>query len=153
MKTQAYTLLELIFVIIIIGILAGTGFYYFKPHYLQNDRDFLELQLNTVRYEGLNYDKRSPSSTGMDYSVGCIAKSDFFTPRTTIDKHYKVHAALTLTPNENILCFDTLGRLHSGTDANKTTQSSLFSSDVVITLRYNNEEKNITIDHISGDLR
>jgi len=153
MKKEAYTLLELIFVIIIIGILVGTGFYYFKPHYLQNDKDFLELQLNRVRYEGLNYDKRNPSSTGMDYSIGCIAKSDFFISHSTIDKHYKKHATVTLTPDENTLCFDTLGRLHKGTDGNKTTQSSLLSSDIVITLKYNNEEKNITIDHISGDLR
>ncbi len=152
MKQKAYTLIELIFVIVIIGILSGTGFYYFKPHYLQNDRDFLELQLNTTRYEGINYDKRNPSGS-MDYSIGCIAQSDFFTPRTTIDQHYKVHATFTLTPNENILCFDTLGRLHDGTDANKTTLNSLLSTDIVITLRYNNEEKNITIDHFSGDLR
>ena len=153
MRRKAFTLLELIFVIVIIGILAGTGFYYFQPHYLQNDRDFLELQLNTVRYEGLNYDKRNPSSRGMDYSVGCIAQSDFFTARTTIGKHYKAHAGFTLTPNENILCFDTFGRLHNGTDTNKTTQSSLLNNNVVITLRYNNKEKNITIDHFSGDLR
>jgi len=152
MKTKAFTLIELIYVIVIIGILAGTGFYYFKPHYLQNDRDFLELQLNTVRYEGLNYDKRSPSAS-MDYSVGCIAQSDFFTPHSTIGKHYKKHATFTLTPDENILCFDTIGHLHNGTDTNKTTQISLLSSDVVITLRYNNKEKNITIDHFSGDLR
>jgi len=153
MKTKAFTLLELIFVIIIIGILVGIGFYYFKPHYLQNDKGFLELRLNTVRYEGLNYDKRGAPSADMNYSIGCIAKSDFFTTRTTIDKHYKAHATPTLTPDENILCFDTLGRLHNGTDNNKTTQSSLLSSNVVITLDYNNEEKNITIDYFSGDLR
>jgi len=152
MKTKAFTLIELIYVIVIIGILAGTGFYYFKPHYLQNDRDFLELQLNTVRYEGLNYDKRSPSAD-MNYSIGCIAKSVFFTSNSTIDKHYKKHATVTLTPDESILCFDTLGRLHTGTDANRTTQNSLSHSDVVITLDYNGEEKNITIDHFSGDLR
>ncbi|MEN4046105.1 prepilin-type N-terminal cleavage/methylation domain-containing protein [Sulfurimonas sp. NWX367] len=152
MRTKAYTLIELIFVIIIIGVLAGTGFYYFKPHYLQNDRDFLELQLNTTRYEGLNYDKRNPSGS-MDYTIGCIAQENFFTDRTTIDTHYKVHAVFTVTPNENILCFDTLGRVHNGTDGNKTTQNSLLASDIVITLSYNNEEKNITIDHFSGDLR
>ena len=152
MKKQAYTLLELIFVIIIIGILAGTGFYYFKPHYLQNDKDFLELKLNTVRYEGLNYDKRSPSAD-MNYSIGCIAKSYFFTLNSTVDKHYKQHATVTLHPDKSILCFDTLGRLYTGTDANKTKKGSLASSDIVITLQYNNEEKNITIDHISGDLR
>ena len=152
MKTKAFTLLELIFVIIIIGVLVGTGFYYFKPHYLQNDRDFLELKLNTVRYEGLNYDKRSPSAD-MNYSIGCIAKSDFFTSHSTIDKHYKQHATVTLTPDEDVLCFDTLGRLHDGTDGNKTTKSSLLSSDIVITLEYKNEEKNITIDHFSGSLR
>jgi len=152
MKREAYTLIELIFVIIIIGILVGTGFYYFKPHYLQNDRDFLELQLNTVRYEGLNYDKRNPSSN-MDYSIGCIAKNDFLTSNSTIDKHYKKHATVTLSPDEDTLCFDTLGRLYNGEDANKTTQNSLLGSDVVITLHYNHKDKNITIDHFSGDLR
>ena len=152
MKTKAFTLIELIYVIVIIGILVGTGFYYFKPHYLQNDRNFLELQLNTVRYEGLNYDKRSPSAD-VNYSIGCIAKSDFFTSRSTVDKHYKKHATVTLTPDESILCFDTLGQLHTGSDANQTEKDSLSSSDIVITLDYNHEEKNITIDHISGDLR
>jgi len=152
MKTEAYTLLELIFVIIIIGILAGTGFYYFKPHYLQNDKDFLQLQLNTIRYEGLSYDKREPLGN-MNYSIGCISKNDFLVSSSTIDTHYKKHATVTLTPNEDTLCFDALGRVHNGTDGNQTTTSSLLSSDIVITLEYNNEEKNITIDHFSGDLR
>ncbi|WP_457748858.1 type II secretion system protein [Sulfurimonas sp.] len=152
MKKKAYTLIELIFVIVIIGILAGVGFYYFKPHYLQNDRDFVELKLNTVRYEGLNYDKRNPSSN-MDYSIGCITKNDLLTSEGTIDKHYKTHSTISLSPNENILCFDTLGRVHDGTDGNKTTQDSLLTQDILITLHYNNKEKNITIDHFSGDLR
>ncbi len=152
MIKKAYTLIELIFVIVIIGTLTGVGFYYFKPHYLQNDRDFVELKLNTVRYEGLNYDKRIPSAT-MDYSIGCIAKSDLLTAGGSIDKHYKAHATITLTPDKSVLCFDVLGRLHDGEDGNKTTQDSLLSQDITIQLDYNNEEKNITIDHLSGDLR
>jgi len=152
MKARAFTLVELIFVIVIIGILSGIGFYSFDPHYLQNDRDFVELKLNRVRYEGLNYDKRNPSSD-MNYSIGCIAKDELLTADGTIDKNYKSHAILTLTPDQNILCFDTFGRLHDGTDNNKTTQNSLLTQNVVISLEYNSKEKNITIDYISGDLR
>lgn len=155
MRTKAFTLLELIFVIVIIGILVGTGFYYFKPHYLQNDRDFLELKLNTVRYAGVNYDKRNPSLgiQEINYSIGCISKDDFFQSQGTVDQHYKKHATVTLNPNKDILCFDTLGRVHIGTDANKTEEDSLATSDIIITLAYNGEEKNITIDRFTGDLR
>ncbi len=152
MIKKAYTLIELIFVIVIIGILSGVGFYYFKPHYLQNDYDFVKLKLNTVRYEGLNYDKRVPSET-MNYSIGCIAKDDLLSADGTIDKHYKAHALLTLTPDESVLCFDVFGRLYNGTDGNKTTQSSRLSQNLIIQLNYNNEEKNITIDCLSGYLR
>ncbi len=153
MIKKAYTLVELIFVIVIIGILSGVGFYSFKPHYLQNDYDFVKLKLNTVRYEGLNYDKRISSLGNVDYSIGCIAKDDLLSADGTIDKQYKAHAKLTLNPNEDTLCFDTMGRLYNGTDNNKSTLHSRLQQNLIIQLQYNNEENNITIDYLSGYLR
>jgi len=154
MKKRAYTLIELIFVIVIIGILTSVGFYYFKPHYLQNDKDFLELQLNTTRYQAINFDKRN--SSDLNYSIGCIATDNFLKADSTIDQYYKSHANITIAePYQDIetLCFDIYGRLHDGTDGNKTTQNSLLKQNIVITLSYNDENTTLTIDYNTGSLR
>ena len=147
MKKEAFTLLELIFVVMLIGILSGIGFYSFKPHYLRNDINFVLMKLEETRYQGMDYDKSRLSSGD---STGCISidalnKSD--------DAAYKFHSTLKNRPFE-VLCFDTLGRDHNGTqDSNTTTIDSLVHQNLTLVYGYNGEEANISIDYLSGNIR
>jgi prepilin-type N-terminal cleavage/methylation domain-containing protein len=126
MKT-AYTLIELLFVIVIIGVLSGVGFYNFKPAYLQNDAHMVKMKIEQVRYEAIHYDRVLGEESS---EIGCIDLASLQNSTSTIDKNYKFHA--TINPNSGKICFDIFGRLDGDS-----------SSDTNITLSY--QDNNITL--------
>jgi prepilin-type N-terminal cleavage/methylation domain-containing protein len=147
MKKEAFSLLELIFVLVIIGVLSGVGLYSFKPHYLRDDTNFVLLKLQDTKYKALSYDK-SLNDGDINGSIGCIdlQKLNDVYDKKTKSNNYKFHSTITPPSDLNILCFDTYGRIYNGeNDDNATTLESLIYNNVIITLDYGNEEKNITI--------
>jgi prepilin-type N-terminal cleavage/methylation domain-containing protein len=155
MKKEAFTLIELIFVIVIIGILSSVAINSFKPHHLRNDINFVLMKLEETRYKAIGYDKSL--SSGLDYTIGCISINNLNDTHVTKTKTnaYKFHASFdmaSITPN--IICFDTLGKVHDGEiDQNKTTLGSLLPNDVNLTYKYNNKAGSLIIDHFSGSIR
>jgi len=124
---NAYTLIELLFVIVIIGILSGVGMYSFQPAYLQNDANMIVLKVEQKRYEAIHYDKLLGEEGST--TVGCVDFAELINPESSIDKNYKFHA--TVTPDSGTVCFDILGRLDTNSDENIT----LTYQNKTITLR------------------
>ncbi len=149
---KAFNLTELIFVLVIIGILTGVGFYSFKPNYLRNDTNFVLMKLENIRYSAIGYDKKLENLGSIDYSIGCINIRDLNkTADNTKSKNYKFHSAIDVSPAIEILCFDNLGRIHKGEDDNnRTTLDSLLTSYVIITLKYQDENSTIILNSQSG---
>jgi len=141
MMKKAYTLVELIFVIVIIGILSGVGFYSFDPHYVRNDANIVLMKLEKSRYEAMHYDKRLADSNTKS-SVGCIDLSTLKdTNSSTIDQNYKFHS--DITPNTGTICFDIFGRSKSENDENitisyqnKTVQLNILKNSGYIDIIY-----------------
>jgi len=52
MIKKAFTLIELVFVIVIIGIITGVGLNSFKTNYLLNDTNFIALKLKMLSFRG-----------------------------------------------------------------------------------------------------
>ena len=146
---KAVTLIELIFVLVIIGILSGVAINSFKPHHLRNDINFVLMKLEQTRYKAMGYDKSLPSSD-INYSIGCIEVDDL---NQSDDSAYTFHANLQNKPL-NVICFDLFGRVHDGdVDENKTTLDSLQNQDINLTYQYNDEQKSIIIDYLTGHIR
>ncbi|MFC2074318.1 type II secretion system protein [Campylobacterota bacterium] len=141
---KAYTLLELIFIIVIIGVLAGVASTTYKPDYLKSDINYITLKIKKAQYSGIGYEHKvfGTDDAPADYINGCIKlnKTDLEDKATDGKAAYKLNAEFE---DAGTLCFDAKGRPHTD-DFNGLPWSK------VIDLSYNGETKSITISAVSG---
>lgn len=134
MKRYAFSLIELIFVIVLIGVLSGIGFYMSRPDTTRQDAQYTLLKLKEARYRAIGYDALDPAGC---VTLTAAALSNNETPRHEIKS--------TLTPNGTTVCFDGMGRPHNG---NSISLNTLMGTDLNIT--FVDGDKNSTIRLYSG---
>lgn len=125
---KAFTLLELIFVIVLIGVLSGIAFYMNRPNYAQQDTQYVLLKLKEARYRAIGYD-------GLQ-AENCVDLNE-----TAVD------IKSNISPKNKMICFDGLGRPHDG---NSTALSTLLPSDMNITFTKNTHSSTILLYKQSG---
>jgi len=144
---KAFTLIELIFVVVIIGVLAGVASSSFKSDYLSADAEFIALKIKQAQYKGIGYEHKvfNTDTAPVDYSNGCINLEKTALEDSSVDG--KVTYALHVDAfDAGIICFDAKGRPHD-TDFSPST---LRNDTKVITLSYNGKTKDISILSLSG---
>lgn len=129
MSRYAFSLIELIFVIVLMGVLTGIGFYYSRPDYARQDAQYTLLKLKEARYRGIGFEGNLPE--------GCVTLTAAALSSGDAPSH-QIRSTIT-TPLQTI-CFDTLGRPHNGNDI---TLTSLRTVDTNISFAYGG--KSITI--------
>lgn len=144
---KAFTLLELIFVVVIVGILVGVASSSFKTDYLRNDAEFILAKIKQAQYKGIGYEHNSfgTQNATADYDNGCIRleKGTLEESATQAELTYSLHVD---SFDAGTICFDSKGRPHE-TDF---SSANLLSANKVIELTYNGETKKILILPISG---
>ncbi len=144
---KAYTLVELIFVIVIIGVLAGVASSSFKSDYLAADMDYIAAKIKEAQYKGIGYEHKVFGSdiAPADLDNGCIRleKSALESHATRGDVKYVLHVDAF---DAGTLCFDAKGRPHE-TDFSLGT---LLNVKKEINLSYNGTTKQIIILPLSG---
>lgn len=148
---SAFSMVELIFVMVIIGILAAAGTFYFRPNILQMDVDFVLSKIKETRFKGIGYNKYNFGSY-ISNEVGCINLStDGF---KNMAENYKFKSEVT--SSVETLCFDYFGRPHrdrndSGDlDNNETRLDTLLHAPLEIKLSYNGRSRTIVVLPMSG---
>jgi len=136
MKKHAFSLVELIFVIVLIGVISGIGFYMSRPDYSRQDAQYTLLKLKEARYRALGYD-------ALD-NAGCVTLTQAALSSNEIPRH-EIKSTITLTPNIATVCFDGMGRPHSG---NSVTLNTLLTGE--LNINFKNSDKNTTIRLFSG---
>ncbi|OHD90102.1 type II secretion system protein [Sulfuricurvum sp. RIFCSPLOWO2_12_FULL_43_24] len=136
MKKHAFSLIELIFVIVLIGVMSGIGFYMSRPDYARQDAQYTLLKLKEARYRALGYD-------ALD-SAGCVTLTQAALSDNETPKH-EIKSTITLTPNITTVCFDGMGRPHN---ANSVTLNTLLPNE--LNINFKNGDKNATIRLFSG---
>lgn len=151
---KAFTLLELIFVIVLIGVLSGIGFYMNRPDATRGDAQYTLLKLKEARYRAIGYQ----SSTAFGVDGGCVTLSKDALSNDTQPSHnikseialtsvmtYQTPAPHSLLGNE--ICYDTLGRPHDG---NSVVLNTLLHSDLNVTFTSGTKSSTIRIFPQSG---
>jgi prepilin-type N-terminal cleavage/methylation domain-containing protein len=137
---KAFTLLEIVFVLVIIGIMAGVGSSSFRSNYLLDDASYISLKIKEAQFDGIGVEHLNFGG-GVNNSIGdkgCIE----------LEKSALENAGYTLHVDdfdEGIICFDSKGRPHED-----DFDGDLLLSKKTITLNHNSKEKIITIEPITG---
>ena len=149
---KAFTLIELIFVIVIIGIMTGIGITSFKPRYLMDDINFIQNKIKEVQFLGIGYEHNNFGSEEVnpDFNNGCIKidkNSLNEDANNTNQISYHLHVDITVADGgSDIICFDSKGRPH----IDNFKKSTMLKNKKIFQFRYQNKEKNITIEPITG---
>lgn len=121
--TKAFSMIELIFVIILISVLAGIGSAFIPSYTLINDTNFVlqklqEKQKNAINYDTNNFDGSSAWKNhivdSFDYNQTCLKleKDSLNTIENSSNsqKKYEIKSIIGVPFSSKILCFDFLGR-------------------------------------------
>lgn len=144
---NAYTLVELIFVIVIIGVLAGVASTSFKSDYLRADMSYIAAKIKEAQYKGIGFEHKAFGTdiAAADYNNGCIDLE-----KTALESHavdgnikYVLHVD---SFDAGTICFDAKGRPHT----DDFSPGTLLSVKTVVNLAYDGQAKQITILPLSG---
>jgi prepilin-type N-terminal cleavage/methylation domain-containing protein len=141
---KAFSLLELIFVIVLIGIIAGVGSSMFKTNYLLNDTNFIVAKIREAQYQGIGYEHNGfgIEASTPDYDRGCVYLNDV----NLSASDYKLHVTLGGDLKDKTLCFDSKGRPHEG----DFTKSTLLTEQKMLNLINNSKIVSISIEPVTG---
>lgn len=137
---HAFSLIELIFAIVLIGVLSGIGFYMSRPDYSRQDAQYTLLKLKEARYRSIGYDTGDGSSAPQ----GCVTLTQTALSNSDESPRHDIKSTINITyipdPNMTTVCFDALGRPHDG---NSTTINTLITTTANVL--FTNGDKNSTI--------
>ena len=122
---HAFSLLELIFVIVLIGIISGIGFYTAQPDVTKQDAQYTLLKLKEARYRAIGFETGNTNcSDGGWITLTKTALSNASDNNDSMPREIKSEVNTTIMT----LCFDSLGRPHDG---NFTTLDTLLRLSLI----------------------
>ena len=149
---RAFTLIELIFVLVLIGILSTVAIMHMPNNTLVVDTQTLKFLILQKKSNALNF--KADMDNADENKTVCITltKSALNEEENSSKIRYFYESTISVNGlrNGNTVCFDEYGRPFDGR-VNKDL-SNLLTQNVIITLNYRNKEKNITLYKISGDV-
>ncbi len=145
----SFTMIEIVFVIILLGILSQIGSTFLPDNRLLNDTNFLILKIKEKQRDSIKYDennfKDAPWSHGSKHT--CIELNSTVLENEDLDaqKPYKFNSTIILEEGRT-LCFDAYGRPYRNLE-----EKNLLLNSMEIRLVHKTDAYNIiTIMPISG---
>jgi len=142
----AFTILELLLVITIIGILTAIGVQVLRPKHLLNDANFIKIKIMKTQSEGLFFDTRSFDGSEISSTRGCITldKNNLNDSAKNGKVTYSIHSSIEGDLAGKRLCFDYLGR------PALDNHNNLLNSEANLTLKERNRAITLSLEPISG---
>ena len=142
---KAFSLVELIFVIVVMGILARIASNYMPDNKLTNDTQYIAMQIKHIQKNAIGYETYHFGQSqfwdinNSDNNTTCVVLSK--TALESLDKKgYSLSSSVNA--NQSKFCFDSIGRPY--------TNNQLLSAKVDINVTYNNTYNTISVLPYSG---
>lgn len=147
---RAFSLIELIFVIVIMGILTFSALEFIPDNTLISDKEMLRLKIMQKKSNALGYKK-----IGFEDYI-CITFDKNYLNEEDKNSNEKVHYIFKSDISVeglsgNRICFDSFGRVYD--NEIDDTLENLIENIITIKLIYKNDEKNITIYPLTGAIK
>ncbi len=143
---KAFTLIELIFVIVIMGILSFIAISYIPDNTLVDDTKALKNLIKLKETYALGYEANM--SDDNDKKKVCITFDKNILNNEENSSKIRYYFKSDISSNIKIVCFDKFGRPFD--NSIDTKDENLLHKNVTITLSYKNKDKNIIIYQITG---
>jgi len=145
---KSFSLVELIFVIVIMGILSFVGMQGIPDETYLSDAQVLKKLIMTKKTNALGYEVYGENNdTCIEINRTYLNDEE---NRSRIKYKFKSDILITgLSNDKKLICFDEVGRGYDG-NVSENNLSNLLRNSVIITVRKNNKEKNLTLYPISG---
>jgi len=144
---RAFTLIEMIFVLIIIGILSFIAIGFIPDNTLTDNTKALKNLINEKKSFALGYEANM--SDPDDKKKVCITFDKAILNSEENNSRVKYFFKVDdINSTVNTICFDRFGRMYKNSIDSKN--SNLLHENVKITLKYKNKTKNIIIHKITG---
>jgi len=144
---KSFTLIELIFVLILIGILSSVAITSIPDNTLSDDTKALKNLINKKKSFALNYEANMSNINEKKRVCITLTKSALNSEENSskIKYFFKID---NITSNYNTICFDKFGRVfHDGIDPQDV---NLLHQNVTIILQYKGKSKTIVVHKITG---
>ncbi len=147
---RAFTLIELIFVVLLVGLLGAVGSSLYRPDRVLADTNYIAAKLMQSRFEAIGYDHRNFDGTFDSSTIGCLSlsKSSLDDPAAQAGG-YRVAKDTIITVSGltgNAICFDEKGYPHDG----DFSDSSMLHRRVDINVSNSKKSYVITVMPFSG---
>lgn len=145
---RAFSLIELIFVLVIMGILSFVGMQFIPNETPLSDSEILKKLILTKKTNALGY-----KVYGENNDTCIRLDRNYINNEENLSRvKYKFKSDIEVEGlSGDLLCFDYMGRPYDGGVDEKLTH--LLKNFVTITLNYKNKEKNLTLYPVSGYVR
>ena len=143
---RAFTLIELIFVIVITGLLMFVGLEYIPDDTLNNDKKALKNLIFLKETNALGYE--ADMSDDNDKKKVCITFTKNYINSEENSSKIRYYIKSDITADYNTVCFDKFGRVFN--EEIDDNNNNLLQKNVNIMLSYKGSETNITINKTTG---
>jgi len=143
---KAFTLIELIFVIVLMGILTFIGLSFVPDNTLSDNTKALKNLINLKVTNALSYEANMSDEN--DKKKVCITFDKNYLNNEENSSRVKYFFKADINSTVNTVCFDKFGRPFK--DSIDDKDHNLLDGNVKITLKYKNKEKYIIIHKQTG---
>jgi len=147
---KSFSLIELIFVIVIMGILAFLGMQGIPNETPISDAEVLKKLILTRKTNAIGYEVYGENNdTCLKFTKDYVNSEE---NASRVKYRFKSDINVTgLSNRDKLVCFDYFGRPYDG--KSEENLSNLLKKLVIITIKYHGREKNLTFYPISGYIK